>query len=29
MMYRVCERCGCRLDCCEQGDGETLSEQET
>lgn len=29
MMYRVCERCGCSLDCGEKCDCETQSEHET
>ena len=29
MMYRVCERCGCGLDCGEKCDCETQSEHET
>lgn len=28
MMYRVCERCGCSLDCGEKCDCETQSEHE-
>lgn len=29
MVYRVCERCGCSLDCGEKCDCETQSEHET